>query len=498
MKKISEKWFVVGILILAFVLRLPLLNGSFWLDEAAQAIESARPFSQQLDIINDFQPPLLHYILHFTMFVSRSEWWLRLIGAVIPGLVTIWGTYVIGKKLHSQKVGFLAAFLLATSSFHIFYSQELRQYSLPALFAVLSWLVLTKEKVSYRWVWYALLSIGGLYSSYLYPFAFIAQFFYVAWRKRKEFLVYIGSAVATAVAFLPWLPTFLRQLQAGQQLRTTLPGWEKVVSYDQFKSLALTLGKFIYGVLDLDFNIWYVMSFAAVALTLGSCAVYYRKKHKGNFAKNQNLYAVLLCWLVLPILLAWVVSFVVPLLQPKRVLFSLPAFYILVSVLITEALSAAEKVKRMRTVGLVALALFVGINLFSTFSYYLLPKYQREDWRTAHQLITEKYGPARSVVVFAFPEAFAPWRWYDNGKFPVVVTGALSTNSLSEGQIVKKATEYQYVLVFDYLRDLTDHQNKIISELQRFGYTEVDQITPTTPLGIIHVFSRAEGILSTL
>lgn len=45
------------ILLLALALRLPLLGGSFWLDEAAQYLESARPFSQQLAIREDFQPP---------------------------------------------------------------------------------------------------------------------------------------------------------------------------------------------------------------------------------------------------------------------------------------------------------------------------------------------------------------------------------------------------------------------------------------------------------
>jgi len=38
------------LLILATAVRLPLLGGSFWLDEAAQALESARPFNQQRTI----------------------------------------------------------------------------------------------------------------------------------------------------------------------------------------------------------------------------------------------------------------------------------------------------------------------------------------------------------------------------------------------------------------------------------------------------------------
>lgn len=129
---------LVSILSLAFLLRLPLLNGSFWLDEAAQALESSRPLSQQLELVPDFQPPLLHLIVHFALYFDQSQWWLRLIGALIPGLVTIGITYFIALRLTSARTALMVGFLLATSSLHIFYSQELRPYSLPAMWAVLS------------------------------------------------------------------------------------------------------------------------------------------------------------------------------------------------------------------------------------------------------------------------------------------------------------------------------------------------------------------------
>ena len=92
------------ILFLAFILRLPLLNGSFWMDEAAQALEIIRPLSQQLDIVADFQPPLLHLILHFAQYFSHAEWWLRTIGALIPGLVTIFFSYKLAEKLFNKSL----------------------------------------------------------------------------------------------------------------------------------------------------------------------------------------------------------------------------------------------------------------------------------------------------------------------------------------------------------------------------------------------------------
>ena len=72
------------ILLLALILRLPHLNDSFWLDEAAQVLESLRPLNQQLQIKDDFQPPLLHLITFLSLKVAQSEWWLHLTGALLP------------------------------------------------------------------------------------------------------------------------------------------------------------------------------------------------------------------------------------------------------------------------------------------------------------------------------------------------------------------------------------------------------------------------------
>ena len=202
---------IILILVLALGLRLPLLNGSFWLDEAAQALESSRPWSQQLDIAGDFQPPLIHLVLFFSLKVSTAEWWLRSIVALLPGLVTIWATYEVGRRLVNQKAGIIASLLLTTSSFHIFYSQELRPYSLPTMWAVLSWLPLLRaiklKKFSrLHWFSYILITLLGFYSSYLYPFFWIAQFLWVAWQERHKLREMIVSATLVGLGFLPWLP----------------------------------------------------------------------------------------------------------------------------------------------------------------------------------------------------------------------------------------------------------------------------------------------------
>ena len=273
--------YFLAIIALALVLRLPLLGGSFWLDEAAQALESARPWSQQLVIPDDFQPPLLHLLTWFSLQVGESEWWLRTVGALIPGLLTIWGAYLLGRKIVSQRVGLLAALLLSTSSFHIFFSQELRPYSLSALWAVWSWLFLLENEREgsdfYQWpknsrfarcldflpmgremCVYLLITWCGLYTSYLYPFVLASQLLFLLGRRQWRDAVWVSSV--SIIGFLPWLPKFLEQLARGQLLRQNFPHWEDIVSFSLWKAPALTVGKFLFGVVDLEINAFFIGS----------------------------------------------------------------------------------------------------------------------------------------------------------------------------------------------------------------------------------------------
>lgn len=268
-KKTTGFWQIAGVLLLAVVLRIPLLNGSFWLDEAAQALESARPLSQQLDIAADFQPPLIHLLTFATIRVSHQEWWLRTWTALIPGLLSIFFTFLIGKRLHSPKAGLIAAALLSTSSFHIFYSQELRPYALPLLWGtvswwlLLSWLDTAKRK---QLVWLTIVTILGLYSSFLYPFLLLAQLGWGFWQTKNNRGTLLASFCISALGFAPWLPMFMKQLEAGGMVRTQLPTWASVVSTPQLKIFGLLIGKFLFGVLNIELTWFYGLLCGGVAL----------------------------------------------------------------------------------------------------------------------------------------------------------------------------------------------------------------------------------------
>jgi mannosyltransferase len=483
---VSLMWLI---LLLALGLRLPHLTGSFWLDEAAQALESTRPLSQQLEIIPDFQPPLLHLLLHFASYLGEAEWWLRLIGALIPGLLTVWLTYKIGEEHVRKGTGVIASLLLATSSFHIFYSQELRPYALPAAIGIASWWVLLKTLTLKKglapaeyWRWwfgFGLLTALGIYASYLYPFLVIGQAAWVLWAARGKLIPFAISVAGAVLSFMPIFPLFLQQLEVGGQVRVDLPGWEEVVSIPQLKSLPLVVAKFVFGVLDTDLNLWFLGIVALLAVLALAAA---RKIPAKSRQELWSKHSWLLIGLVVPLLTSWIISFWIPVVQPKRVLYLLPFWYLVLAWIVVHT--------QHQRLSQALLVVLFGLNIWSTTQYFINPIYQRENWRHAYQTITERYDADRTIAVFAFPEPFAPWRWYDTEKYPTLSTGTLHISQVENlRDTLKSINQYDYVVVFDYLSDLSDPNRQLIKEIQEYGYQELDLLEYPN-LGFVRIYAK--------
>lgn len=475
------------ILLLAFILRLPLLNGSFWLDEAAQYLESARPLTEQLQIRDDFQPPLMHLLTFIAIRLGSlfnyqsTEWFLRLAVSLIPGVITIWAIYQIALKLFDRKVALLTSLFLATSSFHIFYSQELRPYSLPAMWATLAtWQLITflKNGKLKAKILFVIFSVLGLYSSYLYPFLLIGQFVYLLFSKRKNFQKILFLAAAIILPFLPWLPKFLEQLQAGQELRLSMPGWDKVVSLPQLKTAALVPAKFIFGVSDLQLNYLYV--FLTLALVSPFIYFLYLAFKNTEYRKKLNFFLLLL---FLPLILSWLISFFVPVLQAKRVLYLLPYFSLL------EAFLIITYSKKHQHLAKIFLATTLAINLGSTIAYWQQPKLQRENWRALEQEISSKFPKDSTIVVFSFNQEFAPWQLYDQNQYKTLSTGTFYLDNLENpAEKFKVLSDYHYVLVFDYLRDLTDPNNLLLKIVQDLGFEPIG-VLDYPNIGFVRIYS---------
>lgn len=492
------------ILLLAFILRLVRLNDSFWLDEAAQVIESARPLAEQLQIAGDFQPPLMHLLtffwLKFLAFfgLERSEALVRFLPSVIPGLVSVWATYQIALKLwpkskisaadSSKKysLAFFSALLLATSPLHIYFSQELRPYSLAMMWgclSLLSLLNLSQENstkiFNKQYLAFIVFNLLGLYSSYLYPFFLLAQLAYLFFVKKINFKKILPITVPIILGFLPWLPKLLEQVHVGQALRQQMPGWAEVVSLPQLKSLLFVPLKFIYGLLDLEVNVFFV----AITLLIFGLLVYLLFQQRKLKSTKQGLIFFGYFFLA-PLLIIWLFSFFIPVLQPKRVLFFMPAFFILIS----QAVSFAQK--KHQPLALLLLFSLFAIHLYALLNYWYKPALQRENWRGLVQRIEYNFPSQDALAVFSFSAPFAPFAYYTENKFPTFATQSLYLPAETDlANKIKVISDYNFVLLFDYLRDLTDPQNQLPALIKDLSFAEIGLIDYPN-IGFVRMYSK--------
>ncbi|MBC8450440.1 MAG: glycosyltransferase family 39 protein, partial [Chloroflexi bacterium] len=126
---------LIIILLLALALRAYRLDGqSLWADEGNSAALAGRSLAQIAhDSAHDIHPPLYYWLLHgWTPLFGSNEIGLRSLSALL-GLLLVWLIYSIGRRLHGQATGLLAAFLAAVNPFQIYYAQEARMYMLLAL-----------------------------------------------------------------------------------------------------------------------------------------------------------------------------------------------------------------------------------------------------------------------------------------------------------------------------------------------------------------------------
>jgi predicted membrane-bound mannosyltransferase len=134
------RWSIVLITVLALTLRLIQLGTeSICFDEEFSIRMAMVPLGELLPKIRheDFNPPLYYLILHGWMrWFGDSEWILRLFSALC-GILSIPVAYRLGKDLLGKTVSLWATFLMAISVYHIYFSQQIRGYT---LFALLTWI----------------------------------------------------------------------------------------------------------------------------------------------------------------------------------------------------------------------------------------------------------------------------------------------------------------------------------------------------------------------
>ncbi|MDP2649589.1 MAG: glycosyltransferase family 39 protein [bacterium] len=461
---------IILILLLGLVLRLVNLNQSFWLDEGAQLLMSQK----SLGFIwsgrsADFQPPFFYFLVHFWMMLSHSEIILRILPALF-GLATIYIVYLIGKKMFDEKIALLSSLFLAISPYHIYYSQELRMYSLLAFLGTLSIYFLLQKK----WFFYTASCILLIYTHYAGIFLLFSQALWIAFRQRNSLKKYFFSSGMIFLFYLPWLPQFFKQLQSGGNLVKILPDWRNVANLDLFLAIPLTLDKFIIGRITFDNKIFYlILSLLVFAGCFSLLHILLKKK------SLERIF--LLVWFIVPILTAIFVSLFIPQYQPFRLLFTIVPFYLIISV----AIFAFPKKFQICLLAIIILFSFYGLG-----EYYFNARFQREDWRGAVEFV-EAQDSTESVALFEFSAPFASYDWYSVNKVKAIgVLPGLSANQEFVDGVLPLAVENRNrIFLFQYLQPLTDPKNLVDKWLTDHGFVQ-KKTNDFSGVGFVYEFNR--------
>ena len=146
-KYIKQHSYILGILILALILRLLFINkpDGLWNDEYISWMISATPFSNGFIHEMKSQCHMPFYYLYLKFFMTlfgQSDIILRLT-SVFAGIISVITMYFVGKE-KDKRTGLLCAGFSAISSFLIYYSQEVRIYSILFFFSALTLLYTLK------------------------------------------------------------------------------------------------------------------------------------------------------------------------------------------------------------------------------------------------------------------------------------------------------------------------------------------------------------------
>lgn len=469
-----------ALLILGLILRVISLDQSLWLDEAINVL-AAKNYSITSIITEyskaDFHPPGFFIILWaWSKIFGYSELAVRA-PSVIFGLITIYLSFLIGQKLHSKKLGLLAALVLSVNPLHLYYSQEARMYSFATMAVALNILFFIKlirnEKLS---------SSGFLLSMFL-----VLSSDYVAYLIVPAELIVIGLLKSirvfrkwlilnflSACVWIWWLPFFLAQVALGSQTAANVPIWKEIVGSFGLKPLVLTYIKFIIGRISHPNDLVYLALFAPAGL-LFSYLIFKALGHKNTDTKN-----LLLTLVSAPILLAWLISIFLPIYSYFRLLFALPTFLILVS------LGAMQLNKKFR---FFTITLLILVQLTASLIYLLNPTFQREDWKGLVGFL--KIHSANSLILFESNGVFSPFEYYSGNslramgslkRFPAVT----EEDIINMEHILESETT---VYLLDYLVEISDPDRVIAEKLTNLGFVNLETYN-FNGVGFLYKYSR--------
>ncbi|MCF5231687.1 hypothetical protein HBO23_20230 [Pseudomonas sp. WS 5532] len=369
--RVASSWHVAGwmsrlwwvpILVLAVALRFyNLTSAAIWGDEGSSLLLSEYAAGDLwFHAAHDVHPPLYFFMLRgWIELFGDSIWSIRSMSA-IPGAIAVGLGIWLTRQLATRRAAVLAGILLALLPTAVRYSQEVRMYSLLAVWllgatlALVYW-VRQPERTRYLAAYIVLMS-AGFYTHYFTALCVLVHWAYLALLSSAQAPAqsllrrpawWVANA-AIVVAYLPWLPNVLGLVQHVEQLKVGGDiGWEDPVNLFSLPSM---IWQFI--VQDEGTGFWPPLFWLVPLLLIAVVSITAwqdRERHRPA--------SLLALFFLLPLLLVYAVSFVSPVFIERY----LTVYALGLPILL--ALAIDRLPARWSWLGVALFALFVGVEL---------------------------------------------------------------------------------------------------------------------------------------
>lgn len=290
----------------------------------------------------DTHPPLWFSLYWVWRQIFGDNEMLARVSSIFPGLLTMALVYRLGLRwFRSPRYGLFALTLLAVNGFFLYYTLEIRPYSLLIFLAALSmwtferWLTLRTTRTA---AFYGA-TVAAMF--YVHYFAFVlvavqaACFLIYAARRRELRLLRqaFGAAVVAAALFLPWMPSALNQIRILRAAEVV--GGNERGAIGIGTTTRITSVESITHLTDLATN---GLGLLYAALLIGGLFLLWRHRN----------YRLALAWAVGVPALSFLLNLVIAVYTPRYVV------YLVVGLSIAEGAALAAFPRRMRVPALVA------------------------------------------------------------------------------------------------------------------------------------------------
>ena len=414
--KFSPHILVPFILLCAFALRFYRLGvSSLWYDETVST------FLARQDLIDltrhtagDIHPPLYYYLLHFWIqFAGSSEFAFAFVSLAFD-IILIALVYRVAREWLNANVALIAAFLVAISPYNLWYSQEVRMYTMGATLGLTSVyffvrLLCRQSTVDSRqkflprdFIAYAIVSALGMYT--LYYFAFLLVFenlVALVWLIRNSkfaiqnfksqfgiwdlgFWIWFCSQLAIVALYLPWLGVAFRQATD-----PPVPPWRSFTSLPQVlieSFSALTLGQSVDPMI------------VSPILLIAASVIVIALWRGGQRSTIGGLF--LLGYTFVPLFVIYSLSLWKPLYHVRYVFTYSPAFYILLALGLHRIANSKFRIAKYAVLFTVYCSLFT-FSAYSANNFWFDSKYAKDDLRGALNYVAEHWRPGDAILINA-------------------------------------------------------------------------------------------------